>query len=326
MASILLIVALIFPTSTIEGNPDAENSPTFDRYYFDGEYSYLTKTIDYSGTTEDNLSFDSIRLTWIKSQFEEQGSLKMTVLSESEVVLEELYSIYADSPDSIYIISGDSWIEITEYGVIAPMVFPAVFAILAGVLSGLTIADVTAIMFTIFATSVIAIEYDNLKQSIIDAFSKDDPEVVITEEIIGEITIILIDGVPSALHNGETDKAGYYVDFETEFLKSLDPDDHFAVCVLDDEFMICPVPISEDMVFEILDFNSPLYHVWTLYPDRATVGIHSYSAHVVPYFDECNVNLLFPHWHPCCIYESHYSVSFFGLCYDDYSWEEGLND
>lgn len=174
--------------------------------------------------------------------------------------------------------------------------------------------------------TVIAIEYDSLKASIENYYNKEKPEVVITEEHFDPgITVIFIDGVPSIVHNDRTDEAGTFVDFEFETIKGLNKDDYYVTTFLDDDAMICPLPLEFEPAMWIIEFNSPFLHIWTFNPNNAADVGCGYDggcdAHTFPFMECLECSIQWGHWHPTgSLHGVRYysnSVALFGLYYDD---------
>lgn len=301
---------------------DSSTSLEFDRYYYDGTHYYITNYIETTGTIN-GLNYDSLSYTIIKTNNDEQGYFRCIAYNGTEEVASETYEL-STSQDSVLIKIDNEWIDIETIDIVETRALPAVIALAGAIIAALTAEQIVAIAI-VFTTTIIIIDQSDLISSIRDAFNKQDPEIVITEEYPSEsLTIILADGIPTAVHNSETNEASYFIDFETEVLQDLDTEEYYPVCKLDDEMMIAPIPIEKGIAYDILALDTPIYHTWTLLPDNAMKLMNNGGImHVLPFYEECGM-AEFPHWHSDPYVgsgEYSNSMSFFGLSYDDYEEE-----
>ena len=305
-----------------ETESDNSTSLDFDRYYYDGTYHYVTNYIETEGAIN-GLNYNSLSYTIIKTNNSEQGYFKCVAYNGTEEVASETYEL-SIFQDSVLIKIDNEWVDIEDINIVKTRVLPAVVALAGAIIAALTTEQIVAIAI-VFTTTVIIIDQSDLISSIRDAFNQQDPEVIITEEYPSEsLTIILTDGVPTAVHNSETNEASYFIDFETEFLQDLESEEYYPVCKLNDEMMIAPVPIERGVAYDILALDTSIYHTWTLLPDNAMKLMNNGGImHVLPFYEECGM-AEFPHWHSDPYVgsgEYSNSMSFFGLSYDDYEEE-----
>ena len=312
----IMICAVTFAVPNADA--EVEEIEKFDSYYIEGDYSYVGKVVYCEGVTEDGYSFDTLEYVIVKSLDSGDSFIEVNAFNDGVLVFEDQCNIRVDN-GTLSLKEESDWVDLNYSGA-STYAWPIIGAIASIILTYLTAQEVAAIA-AIFVTGVIAITYEDFRDSITEHVNEVEPEAeCVSVSLTERITVMEIDGVPTAVHNGDTDEAAYFVDFELSTLQSMDPDEFYLVCKLRDELMIAPVPMGRGHASTIIDLNSPLYHTWTPLLENASRVVGNANLHVLPYYEECGV--WFPHWHPAIGNDFLNSMSFCGFEIDDYREDE----
>ena len=264
---------------------------------------------------------DIVIITDQNSESPYSGLIKTIAYDGTEEVFEDETEFILS--DALYIKNNNEWtnLEVEENQTrILPFIGLGIGALLASILNPGTIATIAALLGYYIAY----ISYDELKQSfddMIDDLFPDETTEPITSEytLPGDVTIFLIDGVPTIVHWEETNEASYFLDFETEVRSQLDDDSYHLVCKIDDVMVISPIAFDVNTAEDIIDEDSPIYHIWTLYSYNAINLVNDAECHMFPFeIIACDVH--YAHWHNCeyslGVYYYSNSMAFFGLEYN----------
>lgn len=321
---ILMITTIPLSFSDVDGPvSDFEESGTdivFDHSFFKDGCNYYIKSFDRHDIV-DGIKINRVVFTFITPLSSDFGYIVVDGYYGSKCVFTDKATMELDG-NGILLMNGDgSGLNIFDMSIADAKVIPVVGA-LAGLLLAYFTAEQAIALAAIFATTIIAISLENLEFEIENIFAEDDPDVEVTSEPISEyITVILVDGVPNAVHDSLSDEAATFTDFEYAYIRNLDSDYYYLVYKVDESMVISPIELDRGEARQILDYNSQFYHVWTLELDSAARPCDNANLHVIPYYDECGM-AAFPHWHEYDYGEYNNSMSFCGLRYDDYAENE----
>lgn len=326
-ASAMLIATLPVMMNGVDAEDQDWADPLeVDGLMYDESKRYVTKQMDVTGMFIDGTTFDNILLTIITDADKiqpEAGVLKVTARLGTQVVFEDSTEIILEDDGSLYILEESGLMKL-EPNVVQPLFLPALAAGIVAILSAFLTTETVVALAAILGAALVTITLQDLRESVSDAvreqFPNENPESITSEyKLPGDITIIAIDEVPTMMHYGETNQAANLQAFETATMSQLDSESYYLVCKIDDAMTISPVPFDRNVAEDIIDEDSPLYHVWTLSAYAAMDIVDTAECHMFPFeITSCNVH--YGHWHDydyeLGVYYYSNSMAFFGLYYN----------
>lgn len=325
-----LIVAFLLVIPAISTPADADSQITPEKmdefFYYDGS-KYISKTIYTSGLTDSGLSYNKIKYTLVIESGSQNGIITIELYADENLIESTVTDIQL-SNGILSIRDKLDWVQIYPKPANETYMTNAIAAAIAAI-AGLTGPQIVALILALGIVGVVSISYDDLINTIqekIKSFFGSDSEIEITEkQFPNDITVILYNGVPTIVHNNETDLAAEFIDFETKTLKDLDLHKFFLISILEDDdgeehYAIAPVPLDTHTAERILSEDPLWFHVWTPLATDAIKIVFDAELHTIPFEWDCD--LRWGHWHP--ILKNSLGVNYFGnaVCLFGVSYDE----
>lgn len=290
------------------------NAEHVDSYY-DGDKTHSFKRLIKTGTINGVSEYNTITIELIQSPFEEECTAVISFYYDDDLLLSTQYVVKLNNQNKLEYKNQHNWDEITSNNEIAPTFIPVFVAILAPGVAN-------AIIALIVGTTVAITLNELLKQ--LDQKEKEEGNTAIrtTENLPGDITIILYDGVPSIMYC--SGKAANMYHLENEILSSLkDGYNYYFVYQYDSSnLVICPLPLDLDLASSILKLNSERYNIWSttsFYAQLPPTCASKNGIYVLPPLNCMYDDYYFRHYHYKEVFDGEYSksVSFYGFIFGE---------